>query len=281
VPPDHLGNRRPQGQPVLDDPVGESQELHLRDPHDPRRVDLLLLADGAPKAAKLGENVTEFGFSADSRRIAWLDKYSAQSRGGDLTWADVAAEPTAHKVATNVPSFVWSHDGTMLAYIGRVSTPAFSIDLHLARLGGEEKPVKVGRGVFGYSFTRDDSRLLFRAECTRNARACDLHAVSVAKPGEPARKIATGVYTYELDPKDESLLMITYARTDADALDLAAVPADGSAAPRTLDRMVVPGTKFVGGAVDRIAYAVIEQKRLGLYVADPPDFSAPTADAKP
>jgi hypothetical protein len=141
------------------------------------------------------------------------------------------------------------------------------------RIGKDEAPVKIGRGVFGYSFSADDARVLFRTECTRNARSCELHAVSVAQPTEPARKIASGIYTYEPDPDDASVLMITYARTDADALDLAAVPADGSAAPRTLDRMVAHGTRFVGGEQDRIAYAVLDQKRLGVYVADAPDFS--------
>lgn len=237
--------------------------------------DLYLLAPGAAKPRKIGITVTEFAFDPTSKRIAWLDKYSPQSRGGNLTWIDVGSEAEAKKVASSVPSFVWDHAGDALAYVARITSPQFSIDLFLQRIGKDDKPVKIAQGVFGYSFTRKDDRLLFRTECTRNARSCELHAVSVAQPTEPARKLASGIFTYELDPANESLVMITYARTDADAVDLAAAPADGSAPPRTLDRMVARGTKFVGGDQDRIAYAVLDQKRMGVYVADAPDFSAP------
>lgn len=243
--------------------------------------DLYLLAAGAAQPAKIGTTVTEFSFDATSHRIGWLDKYSPQSRGGNLTWADLAAEPQAHEVEKNVPSFAWSHRGDALAFAHRVTSPAFSIDLALVRIGKDPAPVKIGRGVFGYSFSADDAQVLFRTECTRNARSCDLHAVSVAAPTEPARKLATGIYTYEPDPDDASLLMLTYARTDADALDLAAVPADGSAPPRTLDRMVAFGTRFVGGSDDRIAYAVIDPQRLGVYVADAPDFGKGAAAETP
>ena len=239
--------------------------------------DLYVLAAGAAAPAKIGTTVTTFAFDPASRRIAWLDKYSPQSRGGNLAWAELGAEPKMVEVAKNVPSFVWSHDGNAIAFAHRQTSPVFSIDLHLFRIGKDEKSVQIGRGVFGYSFSGDDERVFFRTECTRNARSCDLHAVQVANPTEPARKIATGIFTYEPDPHDESLLMITYARTDADALDVAAVPADGSAGPRTLDRMVAHGTKFVGGERDRIAYAVLDPKRAGVYVADAPDFAAPVA----
>ncbi|WP_373048298.1 TolB family protein [Vulgatibacter sp.] len=239
--------------------------------------DLYVLPAGVAKPVKIGTTVTDFTFAPTSKRIGWLDKYSPQSRGGNLSWAELSEKPEAREVAKNVPSFVWSHGGDALAFAARQTTPVFSIDLDLYRIGKDEKPVRVGRGVFGYSFSGKDDRLFFRTECTRNARSCDLHAVSVEKPSEPARKIATGIFTYEPDPHDESMLMITYARTDADALDVAAVPADGSAGPKTLDRMVAHGTRFVGGEGDQIAYAVLDQKRLGVYVAEPPAFEKPVA----
>ena len=93
-----------------------------------------------------------------------------------------------------------------------------------------------------------------------------------------ATRIATGIFTYEADPDDQAMLMLTYARTDAEALDVAMVPADGSTAPRTIDRMVAYGTKFVGGGEDRIAYAVLDSSRAGVYVAEPPNFQAPQVD---
>lgn len=237
--------------------------------------DLYLLAAGSRKARKVGTTVTDFEFSPNSQRIAWLDRYHAPSRGGYLTWIDVGSEAEkGNEVAWNVPSFIWSHGSDALAFIKRISEPHFSIDLFLVKLGEEAAPVKVGQGVFGYSFTKDDERLLFRTACTRNARSCELHSVDVSHPTEPARSIASGIFTYELDPADESVAMITYARTDADALDIAAVPADGSAAPKTLDRMVARGTKFVPGS-DRMVWAVLDPNRMGVYVGEPPDFTAP------
>lgn len=235
--------------------------------------DLYLLNDGSQKARKVGTTVTEFLFSPNSRRIAWLDRYHAPSRGGYLTWIDVAAEGEKGKeVAWNVPSFIWNHGSDALAFIRRIAEPHFSIDLFLARVEEEAAPIRVGQGVFGYSFTKDDQRLLFRTACTRNARSCELHSIDVSKPMEPARHVASGIFTYELDPNDESTAMITYARTDADALDIAAVPTDGSAAPKTLDRMVARGTKFIPGS-DRMVWAVLDPNRMGVYVGDPPEFA--------
>lgn len=236
--------------------------------------DLYLLIEGSREARKVGTTVTDFTFSPNSRRIAWLDRYHAPSRGGYLTWIDVASDEVKGKeVAWNVPSFVWSHGSDELAYIRRISEPHFSIDLFLTRLGEEAEAVRVGQGVFGYSFTKNDQRLLFRTACTRNARSCELHSIDVSKPTEPARHLASGIFTYELDPEDESVAMITYARTDADALDIASVPADGSAAPRTLDRMVARGTKFVPGS-DRMVWAVLDPSRMGVYIGDPSEPAA-------
>lgn len=234
--------------------------------------DLYLLASDSQTARKVGTTVTDFTFSPDSKRIAWLDRYSASSRGGYLTWLEVFGEGEGKVIAYDVPSFIWSHESDGLAFIRRISDPHFSIDLFFTELGNEKPSVKVGQGVFGYSFTRDDKRILFRTGCTRSARSCDLLSVDVANPTEPARHLASGIFTYELDPDDQSMVMLTYARTDADALDIAAVPADGSAQPKTLDRMVARGTKFLPGS-DRMVWAVLDTKRMGVYVGDPPEFS--------
>lgn len=236
--------------------------------------DLYVLPAGAEKAIRIGTSATEFAFDPTGRRIAWLDKFNPQSRGGILTWAEVGSTES-NTVAPHVPSFVWSNRGDMLAFVRRVLDPVFSIDLFLARLGSD--PVKVGQGVFGYSFTGDDERLFFRTSCTRNARSCDLHAIRTAAPTEPAQLLANGIFTYELDPGDESIVMITYARTDADAINIAVVPADGSLPPKTLNRMVARGTKFLPGEGDRMAWAVIDPQRLGVYVSRPPYFDEPTA----
>jgi len=239
--------------------------------------DLYLLVDGADEAVKLGETVTEFAFSPDERRIAWLDGYRAEDRGGTLKWRSVGGEES-HELAKNVPSFVFSPDGNCIAFIQRVLQPVFSIDLFLARLSGPKPEVfSIAKGVFGYSFSRDSRKLFLRTECVRSGRVCELYSVEVADPANTVTKVAGRIHTYELDPVDGSVVMLTYARVDSDNLDLGVAPSDGSAGAILLDRMVVPGTKLLGGAVPRIAYAVNEPGRAGVYVADIPAFEAATA----
>lgn len=238
--------------------------------------DLFLLAEGG-EAEKIGDTVTEFAFSTDEGRIAWLDHYRAESRGGTLKWREVQGGE-AEELATNVPSFLWSPDGANLAYIQRVLQPVFSVDLFLAKVGGEEAQIfSIAKGVFGYSFTRDSERLFLRTECVRSGRVCELYSIQVDDPAATVKKVAGRIHTYETDPVDESYLMLTYARVDGDALDLGAAPADGSAGAVMLDRMVVPGTKLVAGTSPRIAYAVLEKDRMGVYVADIPEFERATA----
>jgi len=236
--------------------------------------DLYVLVDGAEEAVKIGETVTEYAFSSDERRVAWLDGYRAEDRGGTLKWKNVRGEES-HVLAHNVPSFVFSPDGENIAYIQRVLQPVFSIDLFLARLRGAEPEIfSIAKGVFGYSFSRDSQKLYLRTECVRSGRVCELYSVEVADPTNTVTKVAGRIHTYELDPVDESVVMLTYARVDGDNLDLGVAPADGSAGAIMLDRMVVPGAKLVGGTVPRIAYAVIERGREGVYVAEIPVFEA-------
>lgn len=234
--------------------------------------DLYLLAGGADEAKKIGENVTEFGFAAVGDRIAWLDGYDPQSRGGQLKWQRTdAEEPQA--LGHDVPSFVWSKDGENIAYIRRIHEPVFSIDLFLARLGeGEPEIYSIAKGVFGYSFSSDGERLFLRTECIRNGRSCELYSVRTDAPAETIQHIAGGIHTYEPDPLDESVLMITYARMDSDTFDVGVVPADGSQPVRRIDRMVQPGTRILAGDDVRITYAVLEAGRQGVYVADVPEF---------
>jgi dipeptidyl aminopeptidase/acylaminoacyl peptidase len=236
--------------------------------------DLFVLVGGAEEATKLGETVTEFAFAASDDRIAWLDSYDPQSRGGQLKWKDVTAEGEPVSIAHDVPSFVWSKDGANLAYIRRVHQPIYSIDLFLARLGqGEPEIFTIAKGVFGYSFSSDGERLFLRTECIRNGRSCELYSVRTADPAASIQHIAGGIHTYEPDPLDESVLMITYARMDSDTFDLGVVPADGSGSVRRIDRMVLPGTRLLVGKDEvSITYAVVEAGRQGVYVADVPEF---------
>lgn len=230
--------------------------------------DLFLLPQGSKASVKIGETVTDFAFDSSGKRIAWLNKYNAQNRGGTLTWATVSAKPEPHSFGSDVPSFIWSHDGGHLAFVKRQLTPIFSIDLFLAKAEGGSEAVQVGQGVFGYSFDDEDDRLFMRTQCTRNGRACELRTVSVDEPTSPPVTVARGIFTFEPATADGSTLLITYARTDMDAMDLAVVHSDGSAKPRILDQRVLAGTQLVKGEKPSVAYAVLDPQRLGVYSAE-------------
>lgn len=226
--------------------------------------DLMLLAAGADAPAKLGERVNEWAFGPGGKHVAWIEKYEPTGRIGTLAYAAVAVKPVPKQLGDEVASFLWSRTGTFLAYLQRTLRPAFSVDLFVERVGGEA-PQKVASGVFGYDFGKNDETLLFRHNCVREGRACDLSMLRTHALGEAPKRLANGVFTFEFN-RNLDELMLTYARMDADALDVAVMPADGSRPPVTLDRFVAHGTAWTG--TDRIAYAVLGFKRQGVYVAD-------------
>lgn len=226
--------------------------------------DLYLLAAGAAEPVKLGETVSEWAFGPGGKHVGWIEKYEPTGRVGTLAYAAVEPAPKPKRLGGDVASFLWSRTGAYLAYLQRTLRPVFSVDLFLEKMGGEG-PQKVAAGVFGYDFGKNDETVLYRHNCVRNGRACDLAVVPTSALATAPKPLASGVFTFEFD-KDLQHLMLTYARIDADALDLAVMPADGSRPPVTIDQYVAPGTKWVGK--DRIAYAELGFKRQGIYVAD-------------
>lgn len=238
--------------------------------------DLQLLPAGAAEPVKLGETVSEWSFAPGSQQVGWIEKYEPTGRVGTLAYAAVEAQPKPKRLGGDVASFLWSRTGGYLAYLQRTLRPVFSVDLFVEKVGGEG-PQKVAAGAFGYDFAKDDAAVLYRHNCVRNGRQCDLSMVPTSNLAAPPTKLATGVFTFEFD-KDLEKLMLTYARIDADALDVAVMPADGSRPPVTLDHYVAPGTTWVGKG-DRIAYAVLAFKRQGIYVADVDDLPAPVPAA--
>ena len=233
--------------------------------------DAMLLAAGAAEPVKLGEKVSEWAFAPDSQRVAWIEKYQPTGRVGTLAYAAVAAEPKPKRLGDEVMSFRWSRTGGFLAFQQRTLRPVFSVDLFVEKVGGEG-PVKVAAGVFGYDFGKNDESVIFRSSCVREGRECLLHTVPTSNLAAPPKKLAGGVFTFEFD-QDLENLMLTYARMDAEALDVSVMPADGSRPAVTLDQFVAPGTEWVGN--DRIAYAVLAYKRQGVFVADLSTLPAP------
>src|SRR5207253_331049 len=114
----------------------------------------------------------------------------------------------------------WSSDGKSLAFLVKQMRPIPSVDLLIFRPGAES-PVRVGEGVFGYGFVPGSSHLLLRTRCTREGRACDLRRVDLAKLSQPAEQLVEGVYSFR-PSADGSRILVSYARLDSDAFDLAA-----------------------------------------------------------
>jgi hypothetical protein len=234
---------------------------------------------GTDAPRKLGESVNTYAFAHGGDRLAWIQNYDARSRVGTLAWVTSGqGEPV--KVSPESSAFLWSRTGQYLAFLKRETKPVFSVDLYLHEAKPLGSTTLLTKGAFGFDFTKDDATVLFRANCTRGGRSCDLLAVPPGKPAQTPLEIAHGVNTFEFAPGSLDVLMLTYARFDAEAFDLALVPADGSAPAHTVDRYVVPGTRFLGPHGERVTYGVMEKGREGVYVADVPDLKALAAKEK-
>jgi hypothetical protein len=238
---------------------------------------LLVLPAGADKPVQLGEKVSEWTFDPTGKRLGWIEKFQPTGRVGTLAYAEVVAAPKPKRLGEDVMSFRWSRTGDFLAYQQRTLRPVFSVDLFLEKVGGEEAPQKVAAGVFGYDFGKGDETVIFRHQCVREGRECVLASLPTEKPGTEPKRLAGGVFTFEFN-KSLDDLMLTYARMDAEALDVSVMPADGSRPPVVLDQTVAHGTEWVGN--DRIAYASLAYKRQGLYVADVSTLPSPEPAAR-
>src|SRR5260370_33104338 len=84
----------------------------------------------------------------------------------------------------------------------------------------EEKPFKVNSGVFGYGVSPHNRDLFLRTNCIRDGRACDLYQLDLDQLKEPPKKILEGIYTFKASD-DGQRLLVTYARVDLDAFDVA------------------------------------------------------------
>ncbi|MFL5264819.1 MAG: TolB family protein [Anaeromyxobacteraceae bacterium] len=231
-----------------------------------RQGDLMVaLAGRAPE--RLASRVGEPRWSASGERLAWLEEYDPRSRTGALA---VAAPGAKREIlARNVSDFDLTRDGQAVAYLQHVTAGGYSVDLGLARAG--DRAVAVARGVFGFSFSPDGRWLYYRTACVREAEACDLFRVPVSGVGaadpKPER-IAEGLKSFDYAPGKPDRLLVAWARKDRVALDLAVW--DGGKLT-AVDTYVRPGTAhFVGGDARRVAYAVLDPKRQGVYVAEVP-----------
>jgi len=138
------------------------------------------------------------------------------------------------------------------------------VDLKIGRGG---TATAVARGVFGFDFAPGGAEVWYRTSCARNAEACDLWAAPLAEPAR-TRKIADGVKSFEFNRRRAGRVLLGWARQDRVALDLAVWDEGRLTA---VDKSAVPGTAvFLAPDSRRLAYAVNDPKRQGLYLAEIP-----------
>jgi hypothetical protein len=217
----------------------------------------------------LGREVGEHRWAARAARLAWLERYDPRTRTGVLGTGGPGLPPRTF--GRGVSDFELSPDGRHLAFLRHTAEGGYSVDLELAAVEGapDAAPRKVARGVFGFAFAPDGAWLYYRTRCTRQAEACDLERVAVDAPaGAAPQPLAQGVKSFEFDPRDPGRLLVTWQRADLVALDLAVWRAGVLTA---VDQGALPGSiRFLGPDARRLAYAVVQPRRAGVFVADVP-----------
>jgi hypothetical protein len=263
---------------------GKQGDLHLATPGPAGagagRFDLTgAAAFRGVRRERLAGEVGEHRWAARAPRLAWLERYDPRVRSGVLGTGGPGLP--ARTFGPAVTDFELSADGARLAFLRHTTAGGYSVDLEVVEAAGEGAPRPVARGVFGFAFSPDGAWLYYRTRCTRNAEACDLERVPAAAaagaaPGPKPELVAAGVKSFEFDPRDPSRLLLGWQRADLVALDVGTW--QGGAVTR-VDQGALPGSvRFLGPDSRRLAYAVVQPKRAGVYVAPLP---APTAKPAP
>jgi hypothetical protein len=221
----------------------------------------LALAGGGP--SRVAREVGEFRWAGAAARLAWLEQYDPRGRAGVLGVAGPGLAPRTF--GKNVTDFELSADGERVAFLRHSVEGGYSVDLWEGTVTGEAR--KVARGVFGFSHSPDGRWLFYRTRCTRNGEACDLERVAAGGAAEAKPElVAPGVKSFEFDPRDPARLLLTWQRADLVALDFG-IWKDGKV--DQVDKGALPGSiRFLGPDSGRVAFAVVQPKRSGVYLAD-------------
>lgn len=224
---------------------------------------------GAPRAAsRLASRVGEFRWAAASPRLAWLQDFDPGMRSGALAVAGPGTKQAV--IGRSVTAYDLSPDGEWIAFLEHATAGGYSVDLKLASAKADGAAGTVARGVFGFDFSPRGDLLYFRSACVRNAEACDLYRVPAAGPeaGKRQLRLAEGVKSFEFDRRRADRLLVTWARKDLVALDLAVWEKGALVA---VDQAAQPGSAaFLPPDGSRLAYVVADPKRAGVYVAELP-----------
>ena len=238
-----------------------------RTPRRGRQGNLWVAARGSAPV-RVAQRVGEPRWAADGAHLAWLQDYDPRSRTGTLALSGPGAATTT--LSRNVSDFELTRDASAVAFLVHDTAGGYSVNLGLARAGSAGPPTVVARGVFGFAFSPDGRWLYYRTACTREAEACDLLRIpsSGLAPGSEPERVAEGAKSFEFAPGHPDRLLVSWARKDRLALDLALWEGGKLVA---VDTSALPGTaQFLGRDPTRLAYALNDPRRAGVYVADVP-----------
>lgn len=227
----------------------------------PGRLGDLWVANGAERPVRMAKAVGEYRWARGADRLAWLQQYDPRVRSGAIA-AGAPGGGESAPLGRNASSFEMSPDGGAVAFLQHSVQGGYSVDLQLARGGAA---VRVASGVFGFDFSPDGGEIWYRSACRRSAEACDLRAARVSEPARE-RKIADGVKSFEWDRRDPGRVLLGWSREDRVALDIAVWEGERLT---PVDRSILPGSAFfLAPDSRRIAYAVNDPRRQGVYVAE-------------
>lgn len=186
---------------------------------------LYLVRPGAQPRRVSEARTTEFHFSPDSKRLAFLTPAAEGGAGNDLHVVDGDGE--ARRISSRTNSYVVGPDGSV-ALLGAFDERSSAGTLGL--LPPEGGLVEVARNVKSFQFSSTGRYLFATQIITRNGLYLSaLLALRVAEPTRPAQLVDTGVTGFLLDAAEQRIAYKTRCTDGARACTL--LVADLDAAP--------------------------------------------------
>lgn len=202
---------------------------------------------------RLRERLTSFLLSPDGRRVVY-DKAGLHS-------VSVLGGETPIPLQANSLDFRFDADGTHVVYRGRRGggDGLFSVPI----LGGAAPEPIAGPGRFDQWWIAAGERVVYAQDVSvPGAIEFDLESVPVAggEPPVPLASVFWGGYLLDFSVVGENVLY--RSQTNPSTIELFSVPADGSRAPRRIDRPLVAERAVQPG------YATSSDGRRVVYLAD-------------
>ena len=229
--------------------------------------DLLRLDRGGGAPQELGARAADFVF-APSGDALFLARYDLRSRAGTLSLAP-AGGGAVRAIAPRVQGFTLGPQGRRVFFL--VQAPSrgdYKLELWTADLSSTAAPRKIDEGVYGYEPSPDGVQLYWKARCAMGPRSCSLFRAPVNGSAPPV-DVANDVAGFDLSRDGNRLLLASAHHGSRRSVDLSWLPASApgktKAAPLAVD--VDPSARFLDAQGTRMALAVIEPGKAGVYLA--------------